>query len=45
MAERTGSVKQQIASLVKSSLQATFPDLSDVEPQVAVSAKFGDYQW
>ncbi|XP_078159698.1 arginine--tRNA ligase, cytoplasmic-like isoform X1 [Carex rostrata] len=44
MTERTGSVKQQLASLVKSSLQATFPDLADVEPQVAVSAKFGDYQ-
>ncbi|KAJ4781285.1 Arginine--tRNA ligase [Rhynchospora pubera] len=44
MADRTGSVKQQVASLVKSSLQATFPDLSDVEPQVAISAKFGDYQ-
>ncbi|KAJ4798185.1 Arginine--tRNA ligase [Rhynchospora pubera] len=44
MAERTGSVKQQLANLVKSSIQATFPGLSDVEPQVAVSAKFGDYQ-
>ncbi|KAJ3683089.1 hypothetical protein LUZ60_013316 [Juncus effusus] len=44
MAERTGSVKQLVASLFKSSLQTTFPDLTDVEPQVAVSAKFGDYQ-
>ncbi|KAJ3708936.1 hypothetical protein LUZ61_012641 [Rhynchospora tenuis] len=44
MAERTGSVKQQLANLVKSSIQATFPGLSDIEPQVAVSVKFGDYQ-
>jgi hypothetical protein len=44
MAERTGSVKQQLACLVKSSLQVTFPDLSDVEPQLTVSAN-GDYQW
>ncbi|XP_073009338.1 arginine--tRNA ligase, cytoplasmic-like isoform X2 [Typha latifolia] len=41
----SGSVKQQLSKLVKSSLQATVPDLLDVEPLVAVcTAQYGDYQ-
>ncbi|XP_072980161.1 arginine--tRNA ligase, cytoplasmic-like isoform X1 [Typha angustifolia] len=43
--DRSGSVKQQLSKLVKSSLQATVPDLLDVEPLVAVcTAQYGDYQ-
>eukprot|EP00850_Spirogloea_muscicola_P009883 SM000056S18001 [mRNA] locus=s56:644673:649281:+ [translate_table: standard] len=41
-----GSVRQLIADLAAESLKATFPDLPDVEPAVAVCANtnFGDYQ-
>ncbi|XP_020103123.1 arginine--tRNA ligase, cytoplasmic-like isoform X1 [Ananas comosus] len=42
--DKTGSVKQLLSKLVKSSLRATFPDLLDIEPLVAASVKFGDYQ-
>ncbi|XP_058086761.1 arginine--tRNA ligase, cytoplasmic-like [Magnolia sinica] len=40
-----GSVKQQLAQLVKASLLTTVPDEPNIEPAVAYcTAKFGDYQ-
>ncbi|XP_068651959.1 arginine--tRNA ligase, cytoplasmic-like isoform X2 [Aristolochia californica] len=39
-----GNVKRQLSQLFEVSLRTTFPDESNVEPLVAVSQKFGDYQ-
>ncbi|XP_077228431.1 arginine--tRNA ligase, cytoplasmic-like isoform X2 [Tasmannia lanceolata] len=38
-----GSVKQQLSALFKASLRTTFPEL-DIEPMIAASTKFADYQ-
>jgi predicted DNA-binding protein len=42
----SGSVRQQVAKLVKESLNATVPEVADVEPLVSAcnNAKNGDYQ-
>ncbi|CAM6030833.1 unnamed protein product [Sphagnum balticum] len=43
---QVGSVRQQVAKLVKESLNATVPEVADVEPLVSAcnNAKNGDYQ-
>lgn len=45
--EILGSVRQQLANLMKESLRATVPELSEEEPVVSAcnNAKHGDYQW
>ncbi|XP_060209864.1 arginine--tRNA ligase, cytoplasmic-like isoform X1 [Lycium barbarum] len=44
--EIIGSQKQQLAKLFEESLRAAFPDVSDVQPLIAIcnDAKHGDYQ-
>ncbi|XP_041008553.1 arginine--tRNA ligase, cytoplasmic-like isoform X2 [Juglans microcarpa x Juglans regia] len=43
--QNVGNVKQQLAKLFESALNATVPNEPDVEPLVAAcTAKFGDYQ-
>lgn len=44
--QNVGNVKQQLAKLFESALNATVPNEPDIEPLVAAcTAKFGDYQW
>lgn len=43
--EKSGSVRQQLSKLFKESLRSTIPDDPNIEPLIAISQKFDDYQW